>query len=127
MHYHDYHLRGYTVSEFGKRIVLDLVFDYAGLPKAESRIEFTGVAAHQFTLGMGAIIVEIVEEPIAAFVESQRPLLAQIANEIGLAHWVAPGDDYAQRLEDAGLRVWNIESAIGFSGFVIAKDVGQVA
>ena len=32
--YHDFHLREYR--DFGKRITLDLVFDYAGKPKDES-------------------------------------------------------------------------------------------
>jgi hypothetical protein len=51
----------------------------------------------------------------------------QIANQPGLAHWVAEGGNFAQRLEEAGLRVWQIYSAIGFSGFVIGKRVNQLA
>ena len=49
MRYHDFHLREYRVSDFGKHITLDLVYDYAGKPKERSQIEFSDVALYNFT------------------------------------------------------------------------------
>jgi hypothetical protein len=61
MRYHDFHLREYRVSDFGKRIILDLVYDYAGRPKDESQIEFSDVALYNFTHTGGAIVTGIEE------------------------------------------------------------------
>lgn len=51
MRYHDFHLRGYSVSDFGAHIELDLVYDYPDCEKVESRITFSGVASERVNEG----------------------------------------------------------------------------
>jgi hypothetical protein len=38
MQFHDYHLRSYEVSDFGRVITLDLVYEYPGRAVRESQI-----------------------------------------------------------------------------------------
>lgn len=65
MRYHDFHLREYQVADFGRRVTLDLVFDYAGRPKEESQIEFSDVALYNFTHTGRSIITDIEERSLA--------------------------------------------------------------
>jgi len=48
MDFHDYHLRGYEVAEFGSVITLDLVYEYPGQVVRKSRIRFEGVKLYHF-------------------------------------------------------------------------------
>ena len=49
MKYHDFHLQGYEVSEKGKTVTLNLVYDYPDTGKEESNIKFTDVTLYNFT------------------------------------------------------------------------------
>jgi hypothetical protein len=124
MRFHDFHLTGYVVSDFGATIVLDLVHDTPDHPSETSCIKFIGVAAYHFVHTAGAIITDIAERPLAK-------LLQQIGEQLtewrrlhgGFAHW---GDDHAKylaMLELHGYRAWTISSDAGFDGFVIAESI----
>jgi hypothetical protein len=126
MRYHDFHLREYRVADFGRRITLDLVFDYAGKPREESQIEFSDVALYNFTHTGGAIITDIEEA-------SPGDLLAEVGDTLtvwnkqhGVSGWRESLASYRASLESAGLKAWRIGSAIGFYGFVVAGSVRQV-
>ena len=67
MRYHDFHLREYHVSDFGKRITLHLVYDYEAKPREESHIEFCEVALYNFTHTGGAIITDVDEASLVGF------------------------------------------------------------
>ena len=123
MKYHDFHLRGYSVEQSGGRIVLDLVFDYPGREKEESRIEFLGVVCYSFDHSTGAIITDIEEVEIEALAREEEPKLSFFARQYGLTHWKTDLSDYIATLQREQLRGWRIGSAIGFSGFVIARSV----
>jgi hypothetical protein len=126
MRYHDFHLAGYMVSDFGCTITLHLVYDYPGQAKEESVIQFSEVAAYHFIHTGGAIIVQITEEPIGG-------LFRRIGGDLaewwrlhgGYPLWDDDLNTYQAKLEGAGYRSWTIDSAIGFEGFVIAKAVAQ--
>jgi hypothetical protein len=83
MRYHDFHFREYRVADFGKRITLDLVFDYAGKPREESQIEFSDVALYNFTHTGGAIITDIEEA-------SSGDLLGEVVLPISPDHTLRP-------------------------------------
>jgi hypothetical protein len=126
MRYHDFHLSGYSVSAFGNRIVLYLIFDYPGRAKEESHIEFSDVACYHFSHTTAAIITDIREDSLAAVIQEQQSFLTQAATQDGLQFWNGPKDTidtYRERLKAEGYKAYRIESAIGFSGFVIAKSV----
>lgn len=125
MHYHDYHLAGYSVVDFGGTIVLDLVYDYPGQPIRESRIEFTGVSLYHFVHTGGAIIVDISLTPIARILADHAPQIAEWAGNFGVEDWPGNIQGFEKNLQDSGVSGWLIQSAVGFYGFVIGKDVKQ--
>jgi hypothetical protein len=126
MRYHDFHLHGYTVADFGRKIKLHLVFDYPGSPEGESHIEFTDVACYQFYHTGGSIITAIDEEPLHDFVRKEEAYLVAAIARGGLQFWRSDVDDYLRQLKDGGYHAWRLESAIGFSGFVVAQAVREV-
>ncbi len=77
MRFHDFHLAGYTVSDFGGTIVFDLVYDYPRQPPETSRIKFSDVAAYHFIHTGGAIILDIAELPLAELLQQVGDQLAE--------------------------------------------------
>lgn len=126
MRYHDFHLRGYEVGNCGASITLDLVSDYPDREKEESAIEFSDVLAYRFIHTGGAIIVDILEIPIGVFLAKHEVELARWAHQHGLGHWQDNTKVFQDKLEATGYRAWEIDSAIGFEGLVIAKGVRQL-
>jgi hypothetical protein len=124
--FHDFHLAGYTVSDFGGTIVLELVYDYPDQPLETSCIKFSDVAAYHFVHTGAAIILEIAELPLAE-------LLQQIGDQLaewwrlhgGFGHWSDDRAKYLATLQQSGYHAGTIESAVGFEGLVIAKSVGE--
>jgi hypothetical protein len=123
MKYHDFHLRGYSVENFGSHIVLDLVYEYPSKDRHESRIEFSGVVCYSFQYTTGAVITNIEEMEVATLVKEEEALLAAFAQQYGLKYWKRDISDYIDTLRKERFRAWRIESAIGFSGFVIGRSV----
>ncbi len=125
MRYHDFHLRGYTVTESGRKIELHLAYDYPGSAEKDSRIEFTDVACYHFSHTEGAIITDIAEEPLREFIKKEEEFLASAAAQDGLRFWRSDASDYLRQLEEDGYHAWRLESAIGFSGFIVAQAVRE--
>lgn len=123
MKYHDFHLRGYLVEQFGGRIVLDLVLDHPGREKEESRIVFTDVACYSFDHSAGAIITDIEEVDIEGLAREEEQKLSYFARQHGLKYWRIDLLDYIATLKREKLRGWCIDSAVGFGGFVIARSI----
>ncbi|MDB6020453.1 MAG: uncharacterized protein JWQ04_310 [Pedosphaera sp.] len=124
MKYHDYHLKGYSVSDFGNTISLDLIFDYPNSPKVESRIIFSDVAAHNFIHTGGAIITDILQTKLTEISKELDDGLIEWARKYGgLIHYDGDLETCKAKLDKDGYKAWTICSAIGFSGLVIAKDV----
>ena len=123
MKYHDFHLRGYSLEQFGGRIVLDLVLDHPGREKEESRIVFTDVACYSFEHSAGAIITDIEEVEIENLAREEEQKLSFLARQHGLKHWRTDLSDYIATLQRERLHSWYIGSAIGFGGFVIARAI----
>ena len=123
MRFHDYHLKGYSVLDSGARIVLNLAYDYPGTETRESVLVFEDVSCYHFKHTAGAIITDLEEVSLDALVTEEAVLLASFAQEHGLAHWKTDAGQYAETLRNVGMRAWRLESAIGFSGFVIAGNV----
>ena len=124
MRFHDYHLRGYTISDGGAVVTLDLAYDYPDQPKRQSTIRFDGVRLHHFILSSGAIITSIEEVPIASLVEAHASDLAAWAKRQGLNDWRSDTAQLATDWSQQGLRAWYIESAVGFSGYVVGRNAG---
>jgi hypothetical protein len=127
MRYHDFHLREYRVSDFGKHITLDLVNDYAGKPKEESRVEFADVALYNFTHTGGAIITDIDETSLSDLLSEVGESLRAWQHQHGVTGWRDNLENYRKSLESAGHKAWRVISTIGFYGFIVARSVHQVA
>jgi len=123
MKFHDYHLESYRVSERGERIELNLVYGYPGEETDDSQITFSGVALYHFINCHGAIFTDIEQVPLREFVLSMENELAEWNRMHGLKYWQSGVEEYIKKLSSMGLQVWEITSAIGFYGFIIAKEV----
>jgi hypothetical protein len=121
--YHDYHLKSYSVSDFGKTITLNLVFDYPKRPKEKSTIKFHDVIAYHFIHTGGAIITRIDETPLAVILKKFGRNLLEWSNQYGGPFLEKNLSVCQTKLETEGYKAWAIESAIGFEGFVIAKNI----
>lgn len=124
MRFHDWHLLGYSVFEGGRRIVLHL-HSPPSSDSAENDIEFTDVAAYHFVHGEGAIITDIDEAPIRAYIDEQRDFILATAHQHGLRYFDRDVSTYQDALGRSGHRYWRIDSAIGFGGFVVARSVAE--
>ena len=113
------------MSDFGRKIVLNLVYDYPGDPKQESQIEFSDVACHHFVHTDGAIITDIEEKPLNELVKDEEVFLTAAVAENGNRFWQSDASHFVGRLAAEGYRAWRLDSAIGFTGFVIAKAMLQ--
>ena len=122
--FHDHRLAGYVVGEFGKRITLNLEYHPPGVPRQVSAIEFSEVAAYQFIHTGSAILADIREVPLADLLRDIGGSLAECWRELGgYVHWNDDREAYRASLEGKGYRAWNLTSAVGFAGFIIAKRV----
>jgi hypothetical protein len=123
MDFHDYHLRGYEVAEFGSVITLDLVYEYPGQVVRKSRIRFEGVKLYHFVHTVGAIITDIEEVSLNGLVREHEASISAWSKEQGVADWRTDTDQLLEDWSALSLKAWCIDSAIGFKGFVVATSV----
>jgi hypothetical protein len=125
MRFHDFHLNGYEVLHKGKAIVLHLIYDYPAVEKEESHIKFTNVTLYNFMHTAGAIITDIKEYSITEFIQWHGEDLKEWQRLYGIDLWRDTLENYSLKLQSEGFRVWHIDSAIGFFGFIVAKDIAN--
>jgi hypothetical protein len=102
--FHDYHLRGYSVSGFGSTVLLDLLYDCAGQPRKESTIRFVGVDLYHFTHTGGAIITDVAEVPVADHLDSIADDLATWNKWYGVNGWRDTLENYKAHAASERLR-----------------------
>lgn len=124
---HNFHLRGYSVEDFGRRIEIDLVSDMTPAPREAVLIRFFEVAVYHFVLTGGAIIVNIVDESPVNILRHPDQDLAKWAAQYGLTGYEGNTEEFLEKLIQQGCRAWRIESAIGMGGFIIAGRCEYVA
>jgi hypothetical protein len=126
MQYHDWHLSGYSIRDYGMRIILHLSWDYKNHEKKENHIQFSDVAVYHFIQGMGSIITDIDEQPLASFIQKEESFIRGTAKQIGLSDFNNDLAAYLTLLEKEKFKYWTIDSAIGFEGFVVAKSIKEI-
>ncbi|MEY4588776.1 MAG: hypothetical protein RL497_852 [Pseudomonadota bacterium] len=126
MHYHDYHLSKYEVSDRGETIILHLLYEYAGEETDESHIKFSNVALYNFVHTSGTIITDIEEIPVADFIQKISKDVIEWNRMYSVNFWKDSLENYIHTLQTEGYKAWSIESAIGFYGFIIAKSVSDI-
>jgi hypothetical protein len=126
MRFHDFHLRGYDVRESGGEIVLHLIDDYPPRPAEESHIRFRDVEFYHFVQTGGAIILDIAEIPLTEFIDRFADRLAEWDWQHGVSRWHSDRTLYQAALESESLHAWEIASAVGFGGVVLAKAIEDV-
>lgn len=122
MRCHDYHLSRYEVADGGKTVVLHLVRSYPGEEIDRSCITFHEVALYNFIHTDGAIITDIDEISIQEFIAECGEQLKEWDRKYGLRLFENL-DSYTETLENSRYKVWRVESAIGFWGLVVAREV----
>ena len=126
MRYHDFLLEKYEVSDRGKTITFHLIYDYPNITRDESVIRFSNVALYNFSHTAGAIITDILETPIPDLLAEIGGRLTEWNHLHGVDSWTGNLESYRDALQSDGYKAWRVESAIGFHGFIIAKEVYQV-
>jgi hypothetical protein len=106
---------------------MNLVYDYPGIPREESNIEFRGVVLYHFLHPAGAIITEIEETTPDDVMTELGETVTEWARLYGVNGWKVDRDQYCRWLTESGKKAWRIESAIGFYGIVIAESVAQIS
>lgn len=125
MRYHDFRLNNYQVLAMGETIKLHLIYDYPGSDIDESHIIFDGVVLHHFIHAQGAIITDIEEVPLVALLESKEDDLTKWNGLCGIKYWESDFESYISKLSGMGVKAWEITSAIGFYGFIVAREVAS--
>ena len=126
MRFHDFHLSGYSVRDFGGEIVLHLIYDYPPQPPEESHIRFGDVEFYHFVHTGGAIILDIAEIPLSEFITRFADRLAEWDRQHGVSRWHSDRTRHQAALASESFRAWEISSAVGFAGVVIAKTIEDV-
>ncbi len=117
---HDHEVKSYTV-DIGRHAIC-LNTDYCG--KESAVIRFEGLLGHRFeyVLHWQNVILCIIEISAASFIEEEKEFLG-IASQYAFPAGLRRVSELQSYLEQNGYRVFCIDSAIGLSGFVIAKDI----
>ena len=126
MRFHDFHLSGYSVRKFGGEIVLHLIYDYPPQPPEESHIRFGDVEFYHFVHTGGAIILDIAEVSLSEVLDHFGDRMSEWNRQHGISRWDDDRAKYQAALESDSLRVWEIASAVGFAGVVVAKTIQDV-
>src|SRR5438477_11163994 len=88
MHYHDFHLKGYSVRRFGAEIVLHLLDKYPPRPEEGSHIKFSDVEIYHFLHTGGSIIFGIDEVPLPQMLDQIWDRLLALGHQHGgIDHW----------------------------------------
>jgi hypothetical protein len=123
--YHDFSLRSYTVRDYGRSILLDLIS--RSEPTRETALEFTDVIYHRFIHPGPAFITHIHDLP---FMDAIRELGIHVPEDFrqhgGLPKAFPSNEDYGAYFESEGFRTWLISSAIGFAGIVVGRRLLHV-
>jgi hypothetical protein len=120
--YHDFHLRGYTVGDYGGSIVLDLIS--GSEPVRTTHLEFGGVESYRFLHTGGAIITYILKVPFMdAIRETGYDFVRDFRQHGGLSVACDSNEEYGLHFDSEGLHTWLIHSAIGFIGMVVARSL----
>ena len=125
MKFHDFRLDSYQVLAMGETIKLHLVYDYEGIEKDESHITFNDVVLHNFINTQGAIITDIEEVSLASLLGPKESDLTEWNRLYGVKYWESDISSYISKLHSMGFKSWEITSAIGFYGFIVAKEVAS--
>jgi hypothetical protein len=124
--FHDFHLSGYDVRQFGAEVVLHL--EWPGDSPEQSHIRFSDVELYHFVHTGGTIIFGIEEVALSQILDQSWECILHWAKQHGgVPHW--DRDDrasYQAKLEAEGYKAWDISSSMGFEGFVIAKSIQDV-
>jgi hypothetical protein len=127
MRYHDFHLAGYSVRQFGREIVLHLLYKYPPEPLVESHLRFSDVEFYHFVHTGGAIITDLDETSLTYILDCFWDRMDEWFHwHGGPSRSTKDRAIYQQALEAESYKAWNIGSALGFAGVVIAKSIEDV-
>jgi hypothetical protein len=123
--YHDFHLRGFAVRDYGQSIILDLI--HGDEPERMTSLEFSGVGSYRFLHTGGTIITSILE---VSFMDAVRETGADFPKEFrqhgGQSVNFRSNEEYGAYFEKEGFQTWIIHSAIGFIGMVVGRSLKSI-
>jgi hypothetical protein len=80
---------------------MHLVYDYPGIPREESNIEFRGVALYSFVHPSGAIITDIEQTTLDAVIKDLGETVTEWARLYGVNGWKVDRDQYCRWLAES--------------------------
>jgi hypothetical protein len=84
------------------------------------------VALYHFIHTGAAIIIDILEIPLGQILDQFWAHIEEWHHRHGVALWRDDRSAYQGALESEGYKAWEINSAVGFGGFVIAKAIEDI-
>jgi hypothetical protein len=132
MHAHDNRLIGYAVDGRNRRIVLHTEDVHGQNPPRFLDVVFEGVEFYQFRCAaLVSIVLEILEQPLRRALEGRSAELDEAYRRCGWPdrwdHDPSRRETDLRELEARGLRFFEIESSMGFEGWVVAERFDYVA
>jgi hypothetical protein len=106
--------------------VLHLIYNYPPQPPGESHIRFGDVDFYHFVHTGGAIILDITEVSLSELLHRFGDRMSEWNRQHGISRWDDDRARYQAALESDSLRAWEIDSAVGFAGVVIAKTIQDI-
>lgn len=128
----DYFLVGYEVhcDEPEIRLYAEQVSLDNGASKEVrfTRICFTGVEAYQFDRdNCGGILLEIVEQPLATFIEEQEGRFDETFRSSGWPRfWQGSKKEALEYLEAYSVKTFRFTTSYGMTGWILARAVETV-
>ena len=121
---HDYHLLEYRVADFGRTIEFDLRLTSEKSSESLS-FKFEKVLFYHFTHTQSAVLSNVIHVSLLELLEERWESFVAWNEQHGIEHFVPDRLEFTSILMDEGYTAWELCSALGFAGFVIAKEVSQ--
>ena len=118
---HDNHVLGYSVDVESRTIVLHTEFRDQGEPFERTDVRFDGVLGYWFRDSLGGILFGIEQVDFARVAEDYAEMFKAGAS-YGWPFQSCDGDPVAF-VRSAGATAFQIDSSIGFDGFVVCKTM----
>jgi hypothetical protein len=120
---HDNHVLGYSVDHERREILIRTEFHDRGPPYESTNLRFQGVAGYLLLDALGGILLQVREASVEEVSSQYGPFLTEGRSFGWPGTWIFGEEPLLQSLQKNKLRVWRIDSSIGFDGFVFAQSL----
>jgi hypothetical protein len=126
--FHDDYLVGYDVDCEARTITLRIrAYSEPGTKYPVVSVQFTGVLGYQFEDdAFGNIIYSLQAFPSELFFDHFQAAIVETIRYAGLPSWMGEKSEATRRLTEKGIQCFTLDSSLGLSGWILARDVAVV-